>query len=874
MFDIKRPINFYVLLCTFSLPIVVGWSPKIGRSQPILPAPDGTNTQVTQQGNQFNINRGQLSRDGANLFHSFEKFGLTEGQIANFISNPNIQNILGRVTGGDPSIINGLIQVTGGNSNLFLLNPTGIIFGPNARLNIPGSFLPTTATGVGFDNGTLFNAVGENNWSELVGTPDTLRFEGVNRQNFPQLENLTIADGQTVTIAAPQADISLERIPGQNLIRISQSGNILSLEIPVPDSSFTLNSPISFGISLPDLLTGSRGSNANALDVNRNGELVLTGSGMTTLANIEVNGEQATSQTEHNIDISGTIMLEEPRVTLNINPPENTREFIAVNTDRNLAVDVTGNDNFNFSPRLSYLSEVRQSVDLETLFTDRPADNTISGLPFYTIDSSVSHELNEHDLFNVHQLEVGKGHDLNRVNSMDFYSSMGRENTTAEMSGDGYSMTFSGEAFPESTRYDFQSNTFSIVAQSTINNPLNLSQIESGILQIENRWSQQFSDYFQEEVPYIKSATNIREMLGTIENETGQRPAIVYAIAEPERLTLMAIAAGHSFVKSIPVSRKELLRRAREFRAFVSNPRNNIYKKTAKELYGWLIEPLEKDLQARGINTLIFSLDAGLRAIPIAALFDGETFLVEKYNLSLIPSVSLTDASYKGLENAQLLAMGASEFSEKDPLPAVPVELSTITSIWGKNETFFLNKDFTLSNLKAQRHQHQIVHLATHADFRSEEDSYIQLADSKLKIEQLRELKWYESPTVELLVLSACRTGIGDEEMEMGFAGLSVQAGVKSALASLWFVSDEGTLALMTQFYQQLRKRPIKATALQQAQIAMLRGEVRFESGRLSAMRSPNKVRLPPELANLSDRNIDLSHPFYWAGFTLIGSPW
>ena len=78
----------------------------------------------------------------------------------------------------------------------------------------------------------------------------------------------------------------------------------------------------------------------------------------------------------------------------------------------------------------------------------------------------------------------------------------------------------------------------------------------------------------------------------------------------------------------------------------------------------------------------------------------------------------------------------------------------------------------------------------------------------------------------------------------------------------------------MTQCYQLLRETPLKATALQQAQIAMLRGEVRFESGKLYGMRSPNKVRLPPELANLSDRNIDLSHPFYWAGFTLIGSPW
>ncbi|HEY9297243.1 MAG TPA: filamentous hemagglutinin N-terminal domain-containing protein, partial [Phormidium sp.] len=113
-------------------------------SQSIQPASDGIGTVVTPNGNRIEINGGQRSGDGANLFHSFEKFGLDAGQIANFNSNPQILNILGRVVGGDASLINGLIQVTGGNSNLFLMNPAGIIFGPNASLNVPASFSATT----------------------------------------------------------------------------------------------------------------------------------------------------------------------------------------------------------------------------------------------------------------------------------------------------------------------------------------------------------------------------------------------------------------------------------------------------------------------------------------------------------------------------------------------------------------------------------------------------------------------------------------------------------------------------------------------------------------------------------------------------------
>ncbi|HAJ63081.1 MAG TPA: hypothetical protein DCP31_30805 [Cyanobacteria bacterium UBA8543] len=118
-------------------------------AQPITPASDGTGTVVTPNGNRFDIQGGSLSQDDANLFHSFQQFGLDSGQIANFISNHSIRNILGRVVGGDASMINALIQVTGGNSSLFLMNPAGIIFGKDARLNVPASFTATTATGIG-----------------------------------------------------------------------------------------------------------------------------------------------------------------------------------------------------------------------------------------------------------------------------------------------------------------------------------------------------------------------------------------------------------------------------------------------------------------------------------------------------------------------------------------------------------------------------------------------------------------------------------------------------------------------------------------------------------------------------------------------------
>ncbi len=258
----------------------------------------------------------------------------------------------------------------------------------------------------------------------------------------------------------------------------------------------------------------------------------------------------------------------------------------------------------------------------------------------------------------------------------------------------------------------------------------------------------------------------------------------------------------------------------------------------------------------------------------MAALHDGEKFLIEKYNFSLIPSFSLISHNYNSLENTQVLAMGASKFSDKPSLPAVSVELTTITQkLWQGNS--FLNQEFTRKNLiyQHQNYQYSIIHLATHAEFRSGDvsQSYIQLWDEKLQLHQIEKLGW-NNPEVELLVLSACRTAVGDINSELGFAGLAIATGVKSAVGSLWLVNDEATLGLMTEFYSYLGNVNIKAEALREAQLAMLRGKVVIKNGILRGSVSDGEMSLPSELANI--QNQKFSHPYYWAGFTMVGSPW
>jgi len=407
---------------------------------------------------------------------------------------------------------------------------------------------------------------------------------------------------------------------------------------------------------------------------------------------------------------------------------------------------------------------------------------------------------------------------------------------------------------------------------------LNSGKIPQAVLFIDILFTDELGGYINQRVSReLQSFAAIQNRLSAIATQTGTKPAILYTFARPEQLDLVLVTPqGIPIHKSVPAAKREaIVQSVKQFRQEItdqSKRRTTSYLASSQKLYQWMIAPLEQELQSSGIDTLVFSMDNGLRSLPVAALHDGKQFLVQKYSLGLIPSVNLTDTRYQSLKDAKVLAMGASTFASQNPLPAVPVELETITpKLWrGKS---FLNEDFTLDNLKSQRAKEPfgIIHLATHGEFKpgAPSNSYIQLFDTQLKLNQLRQLGW-NNPPVELLVLSACRTALGDEEAELGFAGLAVQAGVKSAVATLWYVSDEATLGLMTEFYRQLKVAPIKSEALRDAQLAMILGEVRLQGGQLHE--SGENLPLPPELAKLGDRSLE--HPYYWAAFTMIGSPW
>jgi CHAT domain-containing protein len=430
-------------------------------------------------------------------------------------------------------------------------------------------------------------------------------------------------------------------------------------------------------------------------------------------------------------------------------------------------------------------------------------------------------------------------------------------------------------------------------------------------VQLFEAWQvKKFSQYLEMPTPGAPvDAAQISQRLGQLSQLTGQRSGLLYVVALDDELQLLFIPPSDSPVAQQPVQiastqirpelwaqasppvvreilgkvdREDLLREAKAFRREVSDPskiHTASYLSSAQKLYQWIVQPLAPQLQAHGIETLLFSMDDELRSLPIAALHDGQQFLIEKHQVALIPSFQLTESDYGDLRKQTVLAMGISESTQGlSSLPAVPVELAALANyFWQGQSHATLNQDSTLSNLQTfqQQNRYGIIHLATHAQFKAGalQNSFIQFWNEKLNLSQLRGLSqalhWRSNPSVALLVLSACQTAVGSQEAELGFAGSALNAGVKSTVASLWMISDEGTLGVMSKFYEHLRSAPTKSEAMRQAQLAMLKGQVQIKDEMLQ-LSDQVQMALPAVLAQRGD--LTFTHPYFWSGYTVVGN--
>lgn len=359
----------------------------------------------------------------------------------------------------------------------------------------------------------------------------------------------------------------------------------------------------------------------------------------------------------------------------------------------------------------------------------------------------------------------------------------------------------------------------------------------------------ELQNYFGNDCVLTKISTRASDVAQTIPST-----AVVNSIVLNDRTVIvMSLPNGTQQWNIIPVDTATLQQEVNEYRRALERYYDPYTPERAQKLYQWILQPFSEALEQTGVRTLVFIQDGILRTVPMAALHDGQQFLVQRYAVVTSPSLSLTDLRMSDQKSARSLAMGLTQSVTVDgqyfpPLPNVQVELQKVQERLPKSE-ILLDQEFSRDRLEQHLSQSifPVLHIATHAQFGTDPaETFLVMGDrQKLTITELdRLIRPFTSgqAAIDLLALTACQTAVGDDRAALGVAGVAIQAGVKSALASLWFINDAATAQFVSQFYTHWQEGQLsKAEALQKAQQALIASET-------------------------------YAHPAYWAPFVLVGN--
>ena len=382
----------------------------------------------------------------------------------------------------------------------------------------------------------------------------------------------------------------------------------------------------------------------------------------------------------------------------------------------------------------------------------------------------------------------------------------------------------------------------SLLLQPQKNEPISQANLSQARDTIESLQLAELNDFFREAC-LDATPTSI--------DNVDSKAAVIYPIILRDRLEVIVSLPGKPLRNySTQISQAELEEEIEQLRETIVIRSQREFYKPAQNLYNQLIRPALNELVDSEIETLVFVPDGILRNIPMGVLHDGEDYLIEKYNLALTPGLQLL--APHSLKEVKLKTLAAGLTKERQgfsPLDYVKVELEDIQK--QLDSTVLLDQEFTQEAFQAKMESvdYPIVHIATHGQFSSIlEDTFLLAWDTRIQINQLNSIlqthDFKQQQAIELLVLSACETAVGDRRAALGLAGMAVRAGARSTLATLWSVNDLTTALAIDNFYQQLTQTTVptsKTKALRESQLMLINSN-------------------------------QFNHPYYWAPFILIGN--
>jgi CHAT domain-containing protein len=357
----------------------------------------------------------------------------------------------------------------------------------------------------------------------------------------------------------------------------------------------------------------------------------------------------------------------------------------------------------------------------------------------------------------------------------------------------------------------------------------------------------------------------LRESEGLMQDvrDLGAGVAAICTLAGETKLHIILITPDIVIAREYPIGRAALEKKIATFRRSLQEPEEDP-RPLAHDLYNILVGPIGNDLDDIHAKILMWSLDGMLRYLPIAALYDGQGYMLQRFCNVEFTLASRTRLAATPAPTWKALCMGV---SKAEPgfvaLPSVPEELRDIVGDeTGKSNLgvlpgkVLLNEEFTEDQLKnSLRVNYSVVHIASHfvLESKSEDSSFLLLGDgAHLSLTQMSLIPNLFA-NVDLLTLSACNTAVGEMNASGGewesLGMIAQRKGAKAIIATLWPVADDSTSLLMQRFYRlhETERGISKAEALRKAQLALLEG-----TG------DPNRSHF--------------AHPFFWAPFILIGN--
>jgi CHAT domain-containing protein/tetratricopeptide (TPR) repeat protein len=397
-----------------------------------------------------------------------------------------------------------------------------------------------------------------------------------------------------------------------------------------------------------------------------------------------------------------------------------------------------------------------------------------------------------------------------------------------------------------------------------------LSDLSSQIVVANQEWSEFLKNMYtslQTTGQAQKSVRNLQENASGMQKVLRQLDpgtVAIYTLVGDDKYQVIVVTPNVVVAREYPITAADLRKKVLDFRQELSTSDGEPLA-GAQDLYTILVGPIEKDLEGAKATTLLWSLDDVLRYVPMAALNDGQHYMVEKYRTAVFTPSSVADLTDKpDVHDWQGLGMGVSKaYGDFPALPSVPGELQSVIQEGAAPKgvmpgEVLLDNNFTVANMrKALEESHPLVHIASHFYFSpgNETNSFLLLGGddphgAHLTLAQMRDDPSFDFSQTKLLTLSACDTAMGGAEGDGrevdGLGNVAHDKGAEAVLASLWAVNDKSTGLLMQEMYRLWTTAPgmSKSEALRRAQVSLL-----------------------------LDPKAPYSSPYYWAPFVLIGNP-